>query len=716
MRYVAVIMGGLRCTLCCGETFRTPLELAKHLEAVLGNIECACCGLKFTNSQNLLDHYKTHTETENDYLKEASGNEEPPKQQGDMMEEAQMKAEEEVDPSSEDTVTAHSDEDMKPDLSSLASSLIDLSSAMNVEFLKGDSGIVKEKSFHCSCGMYFDSLEEHLMVHHFGQEVTMLGDAEEIETLLSNKLAASLEDKVVVSNQEAKDFDADHKEAEPEVIVCNRNADEGVLKAEPSPTPLLTPSQIEQLDGKVEECVDKDGRVYLRKFVRVKKFWSEKDEVHASQMKTKVRDYDTIRDVPVGSVSIKSKDEAVTSSLSGEPKRLYQCSECEKTFQTMIHFKYHVCSVKHGAAMTCNLCGHESTSNKDLRAHWRMHQRQRRVAATALWELQAGEGVSTNGNVGANEETPEIQCERCGEVYPKSEELVHVAMHDEEPPHNCQKCSETFDSREKLSRHMKSHKEPKTHSCSFCGKSFVDSNAYKLHVRTHTGEKPYECQYCEKRFSRPYERMKHERIHTGERPHVCEICGKTFRVSYCLTLHKRTHSGDRPYTCDTCGKRFKAHSAYKHHVQIHSDVRKYQCPFCPKAFKTMVHLSGHKKTHTKPFLCSECNRRFASLYSMKAHMESHKTGKNSFRYRCFVCGASYARSFALHAHLMTHGPSDAPEDVAEVLEIHGEDQKRDIDDDNDDDRVLLVDDSGNIDLKNEVCETEVGAEVVGLTA
>ncbi|KAG8225687.1 hypothetical protein J437_LFUL001719 [Ladona fulva] len=536
---------------------------------------------------------------------------------------------------------------------------------------KNDKEVEEEDMFQCSCGMMFKSIIDHLMKYHSDEEVIVKGTSDQLETLLNPVALEDLvsKDQADVVAHEVTIQDAESTPSstveEPEVIVCDR--DNPVEEKKESTTPLQK-VQIDQLEGKVEECVDKDGRLYLRKFVRVEKFWSEKDEIKAAKIMSTAKNFEPVRDVPVGSVSIKTKDEAIPDKLNGAPKKLFQCSKCQKTFQTMIHFRYHVCSVKTGPSTTCNLCGHESTSAKDLRAHWRMHQRQRRVAATALWELQASEGISNNCSA-QEDDSSELQCERCGKMYKKCHELIHIAMHEEEPPYRCKKCSETFDAKDKLSRHMRSHREQKTHVCLYCGKTFTDSNAFKLHVRSHTGEKPFECTYCGKTFSRPYERMKHERIHTGERPHVCEICGKTFRVSYCLTLHKRTHSGDRPYCCDICGKRFKAHSAYKHHVQIHSEERNYKCPYCPKAFKTMVHLAGHKKTHTKPFSCTECNRRFASLYSVKAHMESHKTGDNRFRYRCFVCGASYARAFALQYHMQTHGPCDAPEDVAEVLEI-----------------------------------------------
>lgn len=97
--------------------------------------------------------------------------------------------------------------------------------------------------------------------------------------------------------------------------------------------------------------------------------------------------------------------------------------------------------------------------------------------------------------------------------------------------------------------------------------------------------------------------------------------------------------------------RFKAQSVYNHHLLTHSDARNYKCPYCPKTFKTSVQLSGHKNSHTKPFTCTDCNRPFGSLYAVRAHMDSHKRPNHNLKHICDICGAKYARRFALNDHM-----------------------------------------------------------------
>ena len=87
-----------------------------------------------------------------------------------------------------------------------------------------------------------------------------------------------------------------------------------------------------------------------------------------------------------------------------------------------------------------------------------------------------------------------------------------------------------------------------------------------------------------------------------------------------------------------------------------------RCSFCPK-FKTLIQLSGHEKSHTKPYLCMLCNWPFSSLYAVRKHMTSHEegiNGKTPLKFQCDMCGPSYACSFALKDHLKIHAHNIPP--------------------------------------------------------
>ncbi|XP_031634575.1 zinc finger protein 436 [Contarinia nasturtii] len=279
----------------------------------------------------------------------------------------------------------------------------------------------------------------------------------------------------------------------------------------------------------------------------------------------------------------------------------------------------------------CLICNTTFYSAKSLKLHARMH-----LPVKSKTIDEATEHETDPLTIADQDNREKFYCDICGKYYDKTFEQVHVQMHNGEEKYNCHICNKVFPNEESINMHMNAHQ---------------DTRVIKTKAELSNIKLPYGCQYCGKEFARPHEKVKHERVHTGEKPYECELCGKCFRVSYCLTIHMRTHTDARPYVCPQCNKRFKAQSVYNHHLLTHSDERNYKCPYCPKTFKTSVQLSGHKNSHTKPFTCTECNRPFGSLYAVRAHMESHKRPNHNLKHKCDICGAKYARRFALNDHM-----------------------------------------------------------------
>lgn len=448
-----------------------------------------------------------------------------------------------------------------------------------------------------------------------------------------------------------------------------------------------------------QQCVDKDGRIYTRKVIKINKFWEKSTEdvppliqkfkVDKDGKVSQLEDDEEVDDASVFIIHQcpmcylqfpqldhykKHKCNPVTT------KNKFKCIHCSKVFDTFesleTHIKTHLTiekssgEVKRVVVMEpykCEICNTMFPSYRSLRLHQRMHEPVKDKA------IEPPVNYTITGSSEKKGEKELVRkmfiCSICNNTYDKEYEEIHMKSHTEIENYNCFICNRKFFTKENLEMHSKAHKQISKLSCTYCKKTFTTAESLEDHVSNQCQKRPYECQYCGRRFARPHEKVKHERIHTGEKPHVCQICGKTFRISYCLTLHMRTHSGTRPYKCKHCGKRFKSHSVYNHHMLTHSNVRGYKCPYCPKAFKTSVQLAGHKNSHTKPFTCNVCNRPFASLYAVRAHMESHKRD-NNLKYDCWQCGATYARAYALRDHMKTHeGHEGTDLDTRELTEM-----------------------------------------------
>ncbi|XP_050302626.1 zinc finger protein 791-like isoform X2 [Anthonomus grandis grandis] len=371
-----------------------------------------------------------------------------------------------------------------------------------------------------------------------------------------------------------------------------------------------------------------------------------------------------------------NKTVEVQKSKPNVPCR-YQCALCMVDYASKSELKEHMKShliydssglvSKSIITMSlhpCNICDIKFPTYKEMQLHEKMHLQQE-------LELTYSTGGKQNNEKQTIRET--FNCDICNKVYDKNYEEIHMKSHLDGIDNLCLICNKRFEPRENLEMHVKAHSKSSKLLCSYCKKTFPRYELLKQHVETQCQKRDFECSFCGRRFAKPTDKAIHERIHTGVKPHVCEVCGKSFRISYCLTLHMRTHTGNRPYACTfmACNKRFKSLSMLTNHQKTHSDVRNYKCPYCPKAFKTIVQLAGHKNSHTKPFSCKECNRPFSSLYAVRAHMETHKRN-NNLKFECWICGASYARSFALKDHLNEAHPQETnteTQDLQAVMQL-----------------------------------------------
>ncbi|KAM4795517.1 uncharacterized protein WCC33_000583 isoform 3-T3 [Rhinophrynus dorsalis] len=145
-------------------------------------------------------------------------------------------------------------------------------------------------------------------------------------------------------------------------------------------------------------------------------------------------------------------------------KKLFQCSECEKSF----------------------------TSPSSLVTHRRIH----------------------------TGEKP-FKCSECGKSFNQTSNLfVHKRIHTGEKLCKCYICGKSFTHNSSLVVHQRIHTGEKPFKCPECGKSYTSSSHLIRHQKTHTGEKPYNCSVCGKTFSQSSHLAIHQRIHTGEKPFV----------------------------------------------------------------------------------------------------------------------------------------------------------------------------------------------------
>lgn len=175
-----------------------------------------------------------------------------------------------------------------------------------------------------------------------------------------------------------------------------------------------------------EECVDKNGRLYTRRVVKIEKFWDDKDTKSNSSLTAKESD-GTLKEniVTEGTVLENVETGNDNSAIDEEILEFYQCSKCAKRFVSIQHYSKHKCSgipEENSKFKKCKICKACFVNSEYLEAHMKIHKR------------KSSSSVSIDPN-------PPFICKICNTEFATYKSLrLHKRMHepikskDIEPP------------------------------------------------------------------------------------------------------------------------------------------------------------------------------------------------------------------------------------------------------------------------------------------
>lgn len=112
-------------------------------------------------------------------------------------------------------------------------------------------------------------------------------------------------------------------------------------------------------------------------------------------------------------------------------------------------------------------------------------------------------------------------------------------------------------------------------------------------------------------------------------------------------------SGPLPFVCSICNKSFATSGSLRTHERFHSDFRPYSCKVCTKSFIQISDLRRHERIHSgdRPYSCGVCNKAFSDSSNLRTHERIH-TGYRP--YVCKVCHRGFMRLSQLKAHQHIH--------------------------------------------------------------
>ncbi|KAJ3327502.1 hypothetical protein HDU76_011683 [Blyttiomyces sp. JEL0837] len=121
---------------------------------------------------------------------------------------------------------------------------------------------------------------------------------------------------------------------------------------------------------------------------------------------------------------------------------------------------------------------------------------------------------------------------------------------------------------------------------------------------------------------------------TGDSADALKDVGKTGELGGSLEAGeiKGGGSGYSGLKCDLCDRRFARIYNLQAHIKTHSDERNFKCTECDQSFTRKHDLQRHQKRHSnaKPYVCNICGRSFARRDALKRHENMDIEGKRIY--------------------------------------------------------------------------------------
>jgi len=132
----------------------------------------------------------------------------------------------------------------------------------------------------------------------------------------------------------------------------------------------------------------------------------------------------------------------------------------------------------------------------------------------------------------------------------------------------------------------------------------------------------------------------------------CDFIGKTRKS---LLAHQKSHT--KPFECKDCKKRFSTKQHLNNHRLIqHENPNAFQCKVCKKNLSCKKTLKNHLQTHeenpAKPFKCLKCLKSFRLKELLKLHqMNKHSDSKP---FACDLCAMKFSIFHQIRNHIEIH--------------------------------------------------------------
>ncbi|KAG7270127.1 hypothetical protein CRUP_027197 [Coryphaenoides rupestris] len=298
---------------------------------------------------------------------------------------------------------------------------------------------------------------------------------------------------------------------------------------------------------------------------------------------------------------------------------VYNCGECNKSFNHLSSLRRHMRMHEPTAAGTSNTSG---TGPNPI--HIKAQLDPSLPHSTQDTVPPSSNSCSSPDKI--------FSCSDCGKGFKKKGHLLqHGVIHSSARPYGCSTCSRAFNRRESLTRHEKIHEE-KPFRCPACGRSFRESTSLLNHAASGTCGKPGRGpkQRCDKAGTDGNDSLRrHSKLHQkGEIEEVpATPSGENLNSFNPNTQCSVAQDGSQNEANTSSSYYSYPQDVKPQGADTQPPPRLYTCAICWKSFRHHFHLTAHHQTvheggSEKLFCCEVCGKAFAYSNSLTRHRQS----------------------------------------------------------------------------------------------
>lgn len=359
--------------------------------------------------------------------------------------------------------------------------------------------------------------------------------------------------------------------------------------------------------------------------------------------------------------------------------RPYRCSKCDFSFTGPLQLAEHM-STHREENFPCDICNLVFPSKSGRAEHRKCHSQSGHQPPSSVLREKREKSASLSECSSVSPKEFKYRCGVCGERFRDPEELSeHGCVAVEERPYSCLDCDKHFLHASHLKKHQTTHQQSQLdceYPCNQCKNSFSNPQHFFFHLKSH-GDTAAEikrntestdvglsqgfiCPVCHQHFASATELIRHFPMH-ADATYECKVCKMTFVSRSNLEEHKCSHvTSGAEFKCTECGKTFLSRDAFCQHHCSHQKIAtmeaEYSNPSAKISSPTYYQAAGEEEeidvTGEDLYNCPVCSMQFSSKSGLLEHQnKQHRVEK---RFKCELCGKTFARSRYLKEHVRRH--------------------------------------------------------------